>query len=86
MGSKKERLCLSLCSILPSVLKLHRQDGDQNGACVAALRLCMYYAHFIGYIKRNRGYYYHYYCYYYYDYILIIIIITITTIIFENLR
>jgi len=24
---------------LPSVLKLHKQDGDQNGACVAVLRL-----------------------------------------------
>lgn len=42
------------------------------------LRLYMYsfYAQFIGYIKRNRGYYYYY----------ILIIIIVTTTICENLR
>jgi hypothetical protein len=38
-GSKKERLWPSSCSILPSILRLHGQDGDQNGACVGALKV-----------------------------------------------
>jgi hypothetical protein len=33
----RRNVCLSSCSVLPSVLKLHRQDGEQNGACVTTL-------------------------------------------------